>query len=380
MMTRALLLVAKWIAQAHDRWRDSAARRRPLAAEVDALREKIEKLRAENDLLRARLRRLDPHRRPHFRPWERLQILAHRLRYSMSIKATAKSFVLARQSVVNWIRDAERGIVRVVHTREPINKLPDLVREVSVFLKREWPRWGTRRIAGILARLGIKASRTSVQRALRRPPPRRPAAGRLPRPGSLPRAKAPCHVYAVDFTRIGGLFRSLVVGAVVDVFSRKVLALRVSAGEPDAAFACALLGRAMRDHGKPCWILSDRGGQFVSRRFTCFVRRRGILRRFGSRGQPGLPVIDRWFRTVKDEFARSLFLYRPTRMIERDLARYVTWFNASRPHWSHRNRSPDEVFFGRPPRHAGRVERATLRVRFLGGDRRLPVFWLRPAA
>jgi putative transposase len=167
---------------------------------------------------------------------------------------------------------------------------------------------------------------------------------------------------------------------VVDVFSRKVLGLRVSSGEPDAAFACALLSRAIRDHGKPTWILTDRGGQFVAKRFARFVRRRGIRRRFGVRGQPGLPVIDRWFRTLKDEFARALFLYRPRRAIERDLTRYVAWFNACRPHGSLETRSPDEVFFNRSPRHPRRVDRATLRVRLLGGDRRLPVFTLRPAA
>jgi putative transposase len=380
MTIRALLLIARWIGLAHDRWRESVARRRPLAAEVDALRERIEKLRAENELLRARLRRLDPHRRPHFRPWERLQILAHRARYSMSVEATANTFVLARNSVLNWMKDVENGVTRLVHAREPVNKLPDLVREISWFVKREWPRWGSRRIAGILARLGVKASRTSVQRALRRPPPRRSSAARLPRPGSLPRAKGPRHVFAIDFTRIGGMFRSVAVAALIDVFSRKVLAIRVSAGQPDAAFACALLGRTIRDHGKPTWVLTDRGGQFVARRFARFARQRGIRRRFGPRGQPGLPAIDRWFRTLKDEFARGLFLYRPIRAIERDLARYVGWYNGSRPHGSLRSRSPDEVFFDRPPRRIRRMDRATLHVGLIHGDRRLPIFTLRPAA
>ena len=137
MMIRALLLVAQWIGSAHDRWRRSGARRRPLAAEADAPRDRIEKLRSGNGLLRTRLRRLDPHRRPHFRPWERLEILAHRVRYGMSIETTARAFVLAHQSIVNWIRDSERAIVRLVRSREPVNKLPDLVGEISRIVKRE---------------------------------------------------------------------------------------------------------------------------------------------------------------------------------------------------------------------------------------------------
>ena len=74
-MLRALLLITRWIGLAHDRWKVQIARRRPLAAEVDFLHERMEKLRAENDLLRARLKRLPARRRPRYRPVERLDIL-----------------------------------------------------------------------------------------------------------------------------------------------------------------------------------------------------------------------------------------------------------------------------------------------------------------
>jgi len=43
-----------------------------------------------------------------------------------------------------------------------LRELPDLVHELVHRLKIEWPRWRTRRIAGQLARLGVKASRSSV--------------------------------------------------------------------------------------------------------------------------------------------------------------------------------------------------------------------------
>ena len=34
-MTRAILLIARWIAVAHDRWRAGVVRRRPLRAQID---------------------------------------------------------------------------------------------------------------------------------------------------------------------------------------------------------------------------------------------------------------------------------------------------------------------------------------------------------
>ena len=51
----------------------------------------------------------------------------------------------------------------------------------------------------------------------------------------------------------GRLFRSVRVGAVVDGFSRKVLAIAVAPTEPSALFAVRLLRRAIREFGPPTW-------------------------------------------------------------------------------------------------------------------------------
>jgi hypothetical protein len=77
-MLRAILLVTRWIAAAHDRWRAEVARRRPLSAEIDVLHEKVRRLEEQNELLRARLHRVPLRRRPRYRRWERLLILIHR--------------------------------------------------------------------------------------------------------------------------------------------------------------------------------------------------------------------------------------------------------------------------------------------------------------
>jgi transposase InsO family protein len=379
-MEHAILLIILWIARAHDLWRTALSRRRPLAGELAVTQERLAKLEAENDLLRTRLRRLEPRRCPRYRPWERLRILAHQARYGLSVRATAAAFVVAASAISRWAAQAREGASRLVRARRPMNALPDLVRELSSFLKREWPRWGSRRIAGILARLGIQASRSSVQRLLRHPPPRPAAALGLPRLGSYPRAQAPRQVYVVDFTRIGGLFRSLFVGVVIDLYSREVLAMRVCDREPTAAFACALLAGAIRRHGKPRRVLTDKGVQFTSDRFESTLRRRRIPHRFGAIGRPGLPTIDRFFRTMKDEFARALFLYRSRRCIQDDLARYASWYNGSRPHGSLKNRSPGEVFAGRPAPDPARAEAGVLQIKLIAGDRRLPVFGFRKTA
>jgi len=145
-MLRALLVVARAIALAHDRFRTALSR--PLAAGIDALRERIARLEAENALLRARLERLHPRRRPRYRPWERLAILWHRARYGLSMRATAKAFVVSVQTIVHWSAEVAHGRARLVQAARPVNRLPDLVSDIARRLKGEWPRWGTRRLAG----------------------------------------------------------------------------------------------------------------------------------------------------------------------------------------------------------------------------------------
>ncbi|MGH7163191.1 MAG: DDE-type integrase/transposase/recombinase [Planctomycetota bacterium] len=379
-MLRALLVVARAIALAHDRFR--VARCRALASEIGVLRERIARLEAENGLLRARLHRLHPRRRPRYRSWDRLAILWHRARYGLSMSATAKAFVVSVQMIVNWSAEVASDTARLVQSTPPVNRLPDLAREIARRLKGEWPRWGTRRLAGILARLGLKASRTSVQRFLRKKP-REGGGGRLlaARPRALV-AKRANHVWLVDFTKVGGLFRSVRVGAVIDAFSRRVLALRVMVGEPTAAFAVRLLRDATREFNAPTWMISDHGTQFTSQSFTRALLRRGIRRRFGAIGKQGsLALIERFWRTFRSEYARRLFLYAPMRMIERRLRGYaLDWFNRARPHQGLGSRTPDEVYFGGRRRPRCVPSRATLAVRFLHGDRGLPILRLRRVA
>ncbi|MBI4564853.1 MAG: IS3 family transposase [Planctomycetes bacterium] len=379
-MLKALLFIARWIGLAHDRWRARVCRRRPLVAEVDALREHLEKLRAENELLRSRMREVDSRRRPHYASWQRLAILIHQARYGLSIEATARTFVLSIQTVLNWKKEVVSGVARLVQARPPVNRLPELVDQIVRQLKHEWPRWGTRRIAGILARLGIEASRTSVQRILRRRrPPRKARRIALIHRGKLV-AKFPGHIYLTDFTRLKSFFRSVVVGAVIDAYSRKVLAIRVSPSEPDAAFAVNLQREAINRHGKPRWIISDHGAQFTAARFAGYLRRRKIRRRFGAVGRSNsIATIERFWRSMKSEFARGLFLYRPIRAIERQLESYCAWFNAERPHWGLGLRTPDEAHFGKTPRSKRRLESGVLTVRLMAGERSLPVLRLRRA-
>ena len=259
----------------------------------------------------------------------------------------------------------------------------DRVHELVYRLKAEWPRWGTRRIAGQLAHLGVQASRSSVQRILRRGPrgptePDKSATG--PKARTL-LAKYPDHVWMIDFTRIGGLVRPLWIGAIIDAFSRKVLAIGAVRGAPSSALAVRLLRKAIRRNGTPRWFVSDKDpvlrGGLVQRLLT----RHGIRRRYGAVGKSGsIAIIERLWRSMKSEYVRQLFLYRSVKAIETRLRRYQVWFNAERAHQGLRQRTPDDVYVDRPAKATSDITGGTLHVRFLDGDRRLPVLRLHRAA
>lgn len=194
-------------------------------------------------------------------------------------------------------------------------------------------------------------------------------------------AKHPRHLYMIDFTRVGGLLRSVFVGAVVDACSRKVLAIGVAPHEPTAAFAVRLLREAVQNHGAPTWIVSDHGKQLTAKSFTRALRSRAIRQRFGAVHRSGsIALIERFWKSMKTEHATWLWLYRPLAAIERRLESYATWFNEHRPHQGLRQQTPDEVHSGRSTRATSVPLVAILAVTELDGDRDLPVLRLARAA
>jgi hypothetical protein len=83
---------------------------------------------------------------------------------------------------------------------------------------------------------------------------------------------------------------------------------------------------------------------------------------------------------MKREYVTALFLYRPKAAIETRLRRYARWVNQERPHQGRGNRTPDQVYRGRPSGAVRNVTSGMLHVRFLDGDRRLPILRLANAA
>ena len=199
------------------------------------------------------------------------------------------------------------------------------------------------------------------------------------------------------------------VAVALDHYSRRVQGWMVLGHKPDARTLCAFFGRTIRHVGTtPRYLLSDKESMFKSRGYRRWCRRRGIRFRYGAVGKHGsIAIIERFFRTLKDDCTRRVLVSFRRGAVRRELAYFMRWYNGHRPHGPLGVRTPDEVYNGlvpaseRPrlelrPRWPRRsrcaspqapVDAAATRagppelvVTFVGGRRHLPVVSLRRAA
>jgi putative transposase len=130
--------------------------------------------------------------------------------------------------------------------------------------------------------------------------------------------------------------------AVIDGYSRKVLAWRVS-NTLDSGFCVDCLKQALQDFGLPDIFNSDQGCQFTSEAFTGALKARGIATaKDRARALDNL-FVERLWRSVKYE---EVYLkgYGGVPELLLGLADYFAFYNAERFHQSLGDLTPDEVY------------------------------------
>ena len=371
-----------------------------------------------NAILRARLAAIPPQLRPHYTPQQRLAILILRSRAGWNATQTAAQCLVTPQAISAWMRRLdERTEEQFLQTARPVNRYPDMVAHVAQQLKTTIPAAGRRRLADTFARLGLHIAASTVERLVRRPlpsttitPTTAPAQPDTPAPKVS--ASHPHHLWHVDVTVVP-VAGSWVpwwpfalatcwpfywhLAAVVDHFSRAVVAVRLLKNNPSAKAMAAFLTHAVNVAGiAPTHLITDQGVAFKGA-FQRWCVRNSVQLRYGAIGKHGsIAVIERFFRSLKQEFLRRIFIpLSPQRMMQAITA-YATWFNLHRPHQAHHGRTPADVLFGdntpaqvieprakysiplddigRPTRI--RVKHMALSVTYHDGHRLLPVLQL----
>ena len=365
---------------------DSANQRVRLKADLDRADQENALLGEEMRIKDVRLARIDPHRRPHYPPTERMAILELRAARGWSLEQTARVFHLSAATVASWMKRLdEEGADALVQLREPVNRFPDFVRYVVQRLKTLCPSMGKKKLAQTLARAGLHLGTTTVGRILKEKPlPTPEAAKEAESAGRVVTAKRPNHVWHVDLTLVPtqmGFWTSWFpfalpqrwpfcwwVAVVVDHFSRRAMGIGVFANRPNCRTVCVSLGQLVRRVGTaPKYIICDKDSIFDCPAFRRWVERKDIAPpRYGAIGEHGsIAVVERFILTMKNGSTRRYLVALRRETFRGELVAFIDWYNEYRPHTTLGGKTPEEVYHNRYP--ANRKPRIEPRKRWPRG-------------
>lgn len=216
------------------------------------------------------------------------------------------------------------------------------------------PFYGSRRMVVYLRCQGHVVNRKRVQRLMRL----MGLAGMAPGPSTSikhPEHKVypyllrgvevtrPNQVWSTDITYVRLARGFVYLVAIIDWYSRRVLAWRIS-NSMDTSFCIDCLEDALSLHGKPEIFNTDQGSQFTSAAFTGVLERAGIAISMDGRGRAMDNIfVERLWRSVKHE---DVYLkgYGTVAELTVGLAEYFAFYNGERPHQSMDNRTPNAVY------------------------------------
>jgi putative transposase len=262
--------------------------------------------------------------------------------HALPIARQAKALNLSRGSVYYKPRPVSAEDLKVMRRLDELHLDYPFAgsRMLRDLLNRKGVSIGRRHVVTLMKRMGIEA-------IYRRPNTSKPAPGHKIYPYLLRNLKIekPNHVWAMDITYIPMAHGFVYLAAVVDWATRRVLSHRVSI-TMEADFCVAALEEALAKHGKPEIFNTDQGSQFTGSDFIGVLTTHAIAISMDGKGSWRDNVfVERLWRSVKYEEV-YLRAYESVTEARGSIGRYLTFYNAKRPHSSLDRRTPDEAYFG----------------------------------
>ena len=211
-------------------------------------------------------------------------------------------------------------------------------RQMVRHLRREGFAVGRKRIRRLMAKMGLvpiyQRPRTTV------PHPEHRVYPHLLRDMVVDR---PNQVWCANLTYIPMRRGFLYLVAVMDWSMRKVLSWRVS-NTMDVEFYLEALEEALARFGRPEVFNTDQGSQFTSPWFTGALREAGVRISMDGRGRWMDNVfIERLWRSLKYECV-YLNAFETGSELRAGLSRWISYYNAMRPHSTLAGRTQDEAY------------------------------------
>jgi putative transposase len=197
---------------------------------------------------------------------------------------------------------------------------------------------GRLHVATLMKRMGLQA-------LYRKPDTSKPAPGHQDYPYLLRKLAItrPNQVWAMDITYIPMARGFVYLAAVVDWFSRRVLAWRLSI-TLEAAFCIEALEEALARYGRPEIFNTDQGSQFTSHDLTSVLLKNEIAISMDGKGAWRDNVfVERLWRSIKYEEV-YLRAYESVAEARTSIGRSLAFYNGRRPHSSLDRRTPNQAY------------------------------------
>lgn len=206
-------------------------------------------------------------------------------------------------------------------------------------LRQEGQAVGRRHVATLMRRMGLEALYRKPHLSRRHPAHR--VYPYLLRDLTISR---PNHVWAADITYIPMARGFVYLFAVLDWASRRVLAWRL-ANTLTTDFCLDAVQDALAHYGSPDIFNTDQGCQFTSQEFTRCLTHHGIQISMDGKGCWRDNVfVERLWKSIKYEEV-YLHAYESVGAAHQGLARYLTFYNQTRPHQALDGQTPDQVYY-----------------------------------
>lgn len=213
------------------------------------------------------------------------------------------------------------------------------VRQMTWHLRNEGHRVNEKRIRRLMRLMGLMP-------IYQKPNTSRPAKGHKIWPYLLKglRVDRPNQVWAADITYLPMRRGFLYLVAIMDWFTRKVLAWRIS-NTLEADFCVEALNEATTRFGSPEIMNTDQGSQFTSFAWTDRLRRMGVRISMDGKGRFLDNIfVERLWRSLKYECV-YLHAWETGSQARAGIRKWMEFYNKTRPHSALGGKPPAVVYW-----------------------------------
>ena len=303
---------------------------------ADLVRSKPE-LVAENALLRQQLIVLGRSvKRPKLTRTDRVLLVL----LAGKVRAWRHALLIIKpDTLMRWHRQGFRLFWR--HKSKVTTALPQVPPETIVLIVEMAAHnrlWGAERIRGELLKLGIRVSKRTIQKYLRRAQPPR---SRGQKWSTFLRNHA-ASIWACDFVAVTDLFFRLIYAfVIVGLASRRVIHIG-GTRHPTDAWVAQQLREATPFDQHPTYLIRDNDAKFGPA-FARVAAGSGIeILRTPFKAPRANAICERFLGSLRRECLDHLIILNE-RHLCRVLREYVVYFNAARPHQGIKQQLPDNV-------------------------------------